>query len=1081
MLKWNASTDNDGIKRYDIYANGAKLFSTTETSFNVYNLDSLKSYAFTVKAIDNNNNESPASNQVTGYTHRVGINYKYYTTTGTWTVLPNFNSLTPAKSGITDSVNMNNTSIKTATTKYGFLWQGFIYVPVAATYTFETRSDDGSKLYIDVPYANNATAVVSNDGVHGATTKTGNINLSQGYHSIAITYFQGINGSSMEVYWSNNAGLARERIPKNFFTFVNGSSSAVPATPSGLAATATAYNKISLTWTDNSNNETGFEIVRSATSGGTYVPVGTAQAEATSFVDSGLTASKAYFYKIRAINNGGESNFTATVNATTPAMPLTPPAPSDLAAENGINNAVSLSWDDNSTNETEFRVYRSTDGNDFALIATLTPNSNAYLDENTNVSTIYYYYVVGYNASGEGEKSNITQAKAGNSAPIIASLANMFAKTGQTSIEDFTVSDDAGDAVTVSINNKPAFIDISNTGGNNYRLTANATLDNVGWYNLTVVATDNYGKSTSANFAITVADDKTRSVFINFGSSGKVAPTPWNNWIGTRSAGNVLSNLKDENNVATTFSITSVTSWVGTTVLGHITGNNSGVVPDAVLESGIADNGAAKQFRISGLNTSKLYNIAFVGSQNEGLVATASYSTGTRTATLDARYNTNRSANLNGITPDASGQILVTITRTGSSAYTYLNAIMIEEYSPADALLNPEDLNAEPLDRNRIALTWNDRTNSEAAADGYQLQRATDSMFTQNVVNISLAANTTAYTNTGLTPNTKYWYRVRTKNGSNFSAYSNKFTTVTPATIVYVNFNTTIPNAAAPWNNLQTSPMSEFVVDNLKDQSGNNSNISIWLTKIFNGEFTAGVSTGSNSGVAPDNVQAANYWLDNSQVSQFKLSGLNQGRRYRIGFLGSSSTAGWFKGNYTAKYTINGRSVYLNSWMNSTKIVYISDVVPNAGGEIFLDFSTTAIAQWGFNAGIIIQEYTDVQGGSVLYMSNSTLDSAIYNGVATNENIATENIVKAFAYPNPFSDAISIDFNNTSVGNKISAEVYDISGKLVYRQNYGGIPAGRNTLKVNTAGLGINKGMFIVALKVNGKVEQTIKMLRNKK
>lgn len=1071
LLKWNASTDADGIKRYDIYANGVKMFSTTATTFNVNNLDSLKSYAFTVKAIDNNNNESPASNQVTGYTHRQGINYKYYTTLLTWISLPNFNSLNPNKQGITDSVNINNTNIKTATTRYGFLWEGFIYIPVAATYTFETRSDDGSKLYIDVPYSQNAAAVVSNDGVHGATSKTGNITLTQGYHSIAITYFQGINGSSMELYWSNNAGLARERIPQNFFTFINSATSTPPAVPTALTATAIAYNKIRLNWTDNSNNETGFEVVRSATSGGTYTPVGTAQAGATSFVDSGLTASKAYFYKVRAINEGSESNFTAVETATTLAMPLTPAAPSNLDAVSGTGNTISLSWDDNSTNETGFRVYRSTNNIDFAVIATLSSNSNAYIDESAAASVLYYYYVAGYNGSGEGDKSNTAQAKAGNVAPVIASLANMFAKTGQAATEDFTATDD--DAVTVTVINKPAFISVSNIGGNNFRITANPTLDNVGWYNLTVVATDNYGKSSTAPLAITVADNKTRSVFINLGSFTKPAPLPWNNWLGNRAAGSALANLKDENNVTTPIAVTSVTAWSGTTLLGHLTGNNSGVAPDAVLESGIADNGAAKQFKFSGLNASMLYNISFVASQNEGLEATADYSTGAQTASLDARYNTNRAANLNGIVPDANGEIIVTITRTGTSAFTYLNGIMIEEYAPADALLNPENLNAEPLDRNRIALTWVDRTNSEASGDGYQLQRASDSMFSQNVVNISLPANTTSYTNTGLTANTKYWYRVRTKNGSDFSEYSNKFTTVTPASIISVNFNTTLENAAAPWNNLQTSPMSEFTVNNLKDQSGNSTNVDIRLTKIFNGEFTAGVNTGNNSGIVPDAVLASNYWLDNAQISQFKLSGLNQSRRYRIGFIGSSSTAGWFKGNYTATYTINGRTVYLNSWMNSTKIVYISDVVPDAGGEILVNFSTTAAAQWGFNAGIIIQEYSDPQGGSVLYMSNSELED-------DEPALLPVNTLKAVVYPNPFRDNINIEFNNSSAANKITTDVHDMQGRLIQRHNFNSMPAGRNLLKLTVPSSAPTTGIYIITIRINGKIEQTIKMLRNK-
>ncbi len=166
------------------------------------------------------------------------------------------------------------------------------------------------------------------------------------------------------------------------------------------------------------------------------------------------------------------------------------------------------------------------------------------------------------------------------------------------------------------------------------------------------------------------------------------------------------------------------------------------------------------------------------------------------------------------------------------------------------------------------------------------------------------------------------------------SDYSNSARAITPASIVYVNFNYTLPDADFPWNNTFASPTFESTFDNLTNQSGAVSGLSMGLTKIFNGEFTAGVNTGNNSGVVPDKALASNYWLDNTQLSQFKLSGMNHSRKYRIGFFGSSSSTGWFKGNYTATYTINGRTVYLNSWMNSTKVVYIDDVTPDENGEV---------------------------------------------------------------------------------------------------------------------------------------------------
>ena len=1071
LLKWNPSTDNTGVLRYDIYANGSKVFSTTGTSFTVSNLDSLTTYAFTVKAVDNYNNQSPASNQVSAYTHRQGLNFKYFT--GSWSTLPNFNTLPVNKSGITDTVNINNTSIKTITTNYGFLWQGFIYIPVAASYTFETYSDDGSKLYIDVPYTNTATALVSNDGVHGGQSRTGTISLTQGYHSIAITYFQGTNGYDMQLFWSNNAGLARERIGKNFLAYVNGNVTAPPAAPSGLTATALTFNKIRLNWTDNSSNETGFEIARSTSVNGVYTSVGNAVANAVTYTDSGLTASTAYFYKIRSIRSGSESAFTTAASATTPAAPATPVAPGQLQAEAGANNSILLSWTDNSANETNFTIYRSNDGVTFGLLVTVAANSNAYTDLTTAANTRYYYYVAGINASGTGEPSNTVTVKAGNEAPVLANLTNVFVKTDATVTEDFTASDDPDDNVTVSIVNKPSFIGVTNIGGNNFRLTISPNFDNVGWHTITVVAQDNGGSSSTKQILVSVADKNTRSVYVNIGNWGKVAPAPWNNWEGVRSAGNILANLKDENNITTPFSVTTVSGWASTTVIGHITGNNSGIAPDAVLESGIWDNGPAKQLRFAGLNPAMKYNLQFVGSQNEGLPATVEYVSGSQTAVLDARYNTNISANLNGLVPDPGGVILVTATRTGASLVSYLNAIVIEEISPSVSVLNPGHLYAEPLDRNRISLSWTDREDSENASGGYQLQRATDSLFSLNVATFNIAANVTSFTNTGLTPNVKYWYRIRALSGATYSEYSNRAKAITPSSIIYVNFNTTIANAFSPWNNTAANSEELFTMSNLKDQLNVPTAVGLSLLSGFNGEFTAGVNTGNNSGIVPDNVLMSDYWLDNSQVSQFKITGLSYTKRYRIGFVGSSSIDGWFRGDYTAKYTINGRSVYLNSWMNSTKIVYIGDVAANSNGEILLTFSTTALAAWGFNAGIVIQEYTDTQGGSML---NSVLD----NTGANFDSLSTRTITSANAYPNPFGDLINVDFFNSAAGNRVTAEVYDLNGRLVHRRNFDHLPAGYNTLRIDELRTSQRSGIFIVALKVNGKITQTIKMLRNK-
>jgi hypothetical protein len=72
-----------------------------------------------------------------------------------------------------------------STDRYVMRWRGQILVPVAGTYTFWTRSDDGSMLYID------RKRVVDNDGNHGPKSAQGSTKLAKkGKHDITITFYE---------------------------------------------------------------------------------------------------------------------------------------------------------------------------------------------------------------------------------------------------------------------------------------------------------------------------------------------------------------------------------------------------------------------------------------------------------------------------------------------------------------------------------------------------------------------------------------------------------------------------------------------------------------------------------------------------------------------------------------------------------------------------------------------------------------------------------------------------------------------------------------------------------------------------
>ncbi len=93
-----------------------------------------------------------------------------------------------------------------------------------------------------------------------------------------------------------------------------------PLPPSGLAATAMSNSQIDLTWTDNSDDEYGFEVERWS-DGSPWEWVDTVGADVTTYPDTGLTPDTTYYYRVRAFNGSGASSYSDEASATTLESP----------------------------------------------------------------------------------------------------------------------------------------------------------------------------------------------------------------------------------------------------------------------------------------------------------------------------------------------------------------------------------------------------------------------------------------------------------------------------------------------------------------------------------------------------------------------------------------------------------------------------------------------------------------------------------------------------------------------------------------------------------------------------------------
>ena len=137
------------------------------------------------------------------------LNYEFYDSKPSGNTTDNIPTSGALSVGTVDYWNpstlQNNVDPGDAT-HYSIRYKGLIDIETAGDYSFYTTSDDGSKLFID------GIEVVDNDGIHGNVTKQGNINLTVGYHTIEVLFFQEGQGSSLDVQYQG-PGINKQNLP----------------------------------------------------------------------------------------------------------------------------------------------------------------------------------------------------------------------------------------------------------------------------------------------------------------------------------------------------------------------------------------------------------------------------------------------------------------------------------------------------------------------------------------------------------------------------------------------------------------------------------------------------------------------------------------------------------------------------------------------------------------------------------------------------------------------------------------------------------------------------------------------------
>lgn len=553
-----------------------------------------------------------------------------------------------------------------------------------------------------------------------------------------------------------------------------------------LKAEALSKTSIKITWPSEASTQYQFKLERSSSMNGPFATV--IMGGVDEYTDAtGIVPGQTYYYRANYTWRGLIQGAYSPVVSAKAFVDDYINVPTDLTATAQTWNTINLTWTDNATNETGYKVERAPTGlGPFTLIATLGAASQSYSDTTLRATTTYHYRVYAFNNSWSSEFSNkvsVQTLEKGLNPPtnmravaLSSDSIQIFFKNNESFPVNFaleratnaqgpfalivTGGADSGDA---------SFIDrdgLQSATTYYYRVQLYASTGPAGDYSSVVSATT-LGLKPASPSELTATVLSATSVALNWKDNS-------NNETGfrvERSIGNsvsyqVLTNSLSANTTTYTDNIATAGVVYNYRVVAY---NGSGDSGYAVLSGFTIPIPAAP----SNLNVVAAFETSIILSWTDN-------------ATTESGFQLERAPNQNG--PFSSMMTLLPNTTTytdanltGGTTYFYrLRATGASGvYSAYTSVLSvttlaavpnaPTGLAVQSTSNDSVTLRWNDQSTNE---QGFIVERAlsVNGPFT---VNFPTASNTTSYVNTGLQAATTYYYRVRSFNPQGYSAYSN--------------------------------------------------------------------------------------------------------------------------------------------------------------------------------------------------------------------------------------------------------------------------------------------------------------------
>ena len=204
-----------------------------------------------------------------------------------------------------------------------------------------------------------------------------------------------------------------------------------PAALTALTATAVSGTQVQLNW-ESVTGESGFKIERSLTGAAdSWTTVTTLnQADVTSHTESGLSPQTHYYFQVHSSNDGGNAGHSNTVNLLT--LPATP---TGLGAEAASCTQLNLSWNSVS-GVTGYKLERSPDNtpNSWTQITTTTLSVTTFSDTGLTTGTRYYYRVRSNNGAANSAYCVAASGTTLPAPPVITSVTGVTSTSPQLTL-----------------------------------------------------------------------------------------------------------------------------------------------------------------------------------------------------------------------------------------------------------------------------------------------------------------------------------------------------------------------------------------------------------------------------------------------------------------------------------------------------------------------------------------------------------------------------------------------------------------------------------------------------------------------